>query len=106
MPTTDTSAGRVMVYRHRLPVRIMHWINVLAVTVLFMSGLQIFNAFPVVHFGRSAYDGTTHALEIGVRLDGTREPRAAKETPAADTAATDDAAADDADASTVRRTDL
>lgn len=43
---------------------------------------------------------------LGVRLDGTREPRAVKETPAADTAATDDAAADDADASTVRRTDL
>ncbi|GEB93826.1 signal peptidase II [Microbacterium lacticum] len=43
---------------------------------------------------------------LGVRLDGTREPRAVKETPAADTAATDDAAADDADASTARRTDL
>lgn len=43
---------------------------------------------------------------LGVRLDGTREPRAVKKTPAADTAATDDAAADDADASTVRRTDL
>ena len=43
---------------------------------------------------------------LGVRLDGTREPRAVKETPAADTAATDDAAADDADASTVCRTDL
>lgn len=42
---------------------------------------------------------------LGVRLDGTREPRVAKETPAAVTAATD-AAADDADASTVRRTDL
>jgi len=61
-------------YRHTLPVRVMHWINVLAVTVLFMSGLQIFNAFPVVHFGRSAYDGTTHALEIGVRLDGNGQP--------------------------------
>ncbi|WP_454131509.1 signal peptidase II [Microbacterium lacticum] len=43
---------------------------------------------------------------LGVRLDGTREPRAVKETPAADTAATDDAAADDADASTVCHTDL
>lgn len=62
-------------YRHTLPVRIMHWINVVALTVLFMSGLQIFNAFPVVHFGKSAYDGTAHALEIGVQLDANGEPR-------------------------------
>jgi hypothetical protein len=54
-------------YRHTLPVRLMHWINVVALTVLFMSGLQIFNAYPVLHFGKSSYDGTPHALEIGVK---------------------------------------
>ena len=48
----------------------MHWINVVALTVMFMSGLQIFNAYPVLHFGKSSYDGTPHALEIGARMEG------------------------------------
>lgn len=71
----STARPGAFYYRHTLPVRIMHWINVVALTVLFMSGLQIFNAFPVVHFGKSAYDGTAHALEIGVQLDADGEPR-------------------------------
>jgi thiosulfate reductase cytochrome b subunit len=61
------SAPGGLYYRHTLPVRIMHWINVIALTVLFMSGLQIFNAYPVLHFGKSSDDGTPHALEIGVK---------------------------------------
>ena len=31
-------------YRHRLPVRLMHWINVVCLTILLGSGLNIFNA--------------------------------------------------------------
>ena len=38
-------------YRHRLPVRLMHWINVLCIFVLLMSGLQIFNAHPALYWG-------------------------------------------------------
>ena len=38
-------------YRHRLPVRIMHWINVACLTCLFMSGLTIFNAHPALYWG-------------------------------------------------------
>ena len=41
-------------YRHRLPVRIMHWANVLCLTVLFMSGLQIFNAHPALYWGKAS----------------------------------------------------
>jgi thiosulfate reductase cytochrome b subunit len=44
-------------YRHRLPVRIMHWINVLAFFLLLMSGLQIFNAYPELAWGKSSYTG-------------------------------------------------
>jgi thiosulfate reductase cytochrome b subunit len=51
-------------YRHRLPVRIMHWINVLAVFVLLMSGLQIFNAHPALYWGRSSYDGRAPLLQM------------------------------------------
>jgi hypothetical protein len=43
--------------RHRLAVRIMHWVNVLAVTVLLMSGLQIFNAHAALYWGQSSYSG-------------------------------------------------
>lgn len=54
-------------YRHTLPVRIMHWINVLALTLLFMSGLQIFNAHPRLYWGKSSYTGNPPLLEIGAR---------------------------------------
>ena len=53
--------------RHALPVRVMHWINVIAFTALFMSGLQIFNAHPALNFGKSSYDGRPPVLEIGAR---------------------------------------
>jgi thiosulfate reductase cytochrome b subunit len=43
--------------RHSLPVRIMHWINVVAVVTLLMSGLQIFNAHPALYWGASSYMG-------------------------------------------------
>jgi thiosulfate reductase cytochrome b subunit len=38
-------------YRHTLPVRIWHWINALAIFILIMSGLQIFNAHPALYWG-------------------------------------------------------
>ncbi len=47
-----------LVYRHRLPVRIMHWINVICLVVLLMSGLQIFNAHPALYWGDDSRDST------------------------------------------------
>lgn len=41
-------------YRHRLPVRVMHWINVACVFALLMSGLQIFNAHPALYWGEAS----------------------------------------------------
>ena len=46
------------IYRHRLPVRVMHWINVACLTILLMSGLQIFNAHPALYWGDDSRDGT------------------------------------------------
>ena len=37
--------------RHALPVRLMHWLNVVALTVLLMSGMMIFNAHPALDWG-------------------------------------------------------
>ena len=62
--TLIASSGRFY-YRHRWPVRVMHWINVLAVTILLMSGLQIFNAHPELNWGHSSYSGRPALLVIG-----------------------------------------
>ena len=44
-----------LVYRHRIWVRITHWINVVCMTILLMSGLQIFNAHPALYWGNASY---------------------------------------------------
>jgi Ni/Fe-hydrogenase b-type cytochrome subunit len=40
------------VYRHRLPTRIWHWINAVAIFILIGSGLGISNAHPRLYWGR------------------------------------------------------
>ncbi len=39
------------IYRHKLPVRLAHWLNVLCLPILVMSGFQIFNAHPALYWG-------------------------------------------------------
>jgi Ni/Fe-hydrogenase b-type cytochrome subunit len=43
---------RRIAYRHRLSTRLWHWVNALAVFVMLMSGLMIFNAHPHLYWGR------------------------------------------------------
>ncbi|HZG32995.1 MAG TPA: cytochrome b/b6 domain-containing protein [Sphingopyxis sp.] len=38
-------------YRHRLPVRLWHWLNAVTLLILLMSGLMIFNAHPRLYWG-------------------------------------------------------
>ena len=38
--------------RHRLSTRLWHWINLLALVILFMSGLNISNAHPWLYWGQ------------------------------------------------------
>jgi Ni/Fe-hydrogenase b-type cytochrome subunit len=53
-----TPAPATLSYRrHALIVRITHWMNVLALTILFMSGLLIFNEHPNLYWGKSSYTG-------------------------------------------------
>lgn len=42
---------RNLIYRHTLLVRITHWVNVICLTLLLASGLQIFNAHPALFWG-------------------------------------------------------
>jgi len=51
-------------YRHSLPLRVMHWSNAVLVTILLMSGLNIFNAHPALYWGKSSYSGVPPILEI------------------------------------------
>ncbi|MDQ6735600.1 MAG: cytochrome b/b6 domain-containing protein, partial [Nitrospirota bacterium] len=39
------------IYRHRSPVRIAHWLNAICITILIMSGFQIFNAHQALYWG-------------------------------------------------------
>jgi thiosulfate reductase cytochrome b subunit len=50
----EKANAREQFYRHPLAVRTMHWINAVAIIVMFMSGLQIFNAHPALYWGKSA----------------------------------------------------
>src|SRR4051794_36597866 len=45
------SPGVETIYRHRLPVRIGHWVNAICLPILVMSGLQIFNAHQALYWG-------------------------------------------------------
>jgi thiosulfate reductase cytochrome b subunit len=48
----DLGVGSVeKIYRHTLPVRMGHWLNVICLLILIMSGFQIFNAHPALYWG-------------------------------------------------------
>lgn len=55
--------------RHRLAVRIMHWINAVSFVVMLMSGLMIFNAHPTLNWGKQSYGGAPEVLDIGAYRD-------------------------------------
>src|SRR5580765_2622141 len=58
------------IYRHRLPVRVMHWINVVCLTILLMSGLTIFNAHPALYWGRDSTFAQPWVSITGVTMPG------------------------------------
>ena len=59
------------VRRHRLPLRLMHWINLLCMIVLVGSGLQIFNAHPALYWGPvSTFDRPALAMTAAPGADG------------------------------------
>lgn len=61
-------------YRHRLPVRILHWINVLSFFLMLMSGLGIFNAHPHLYWGADS-DFDAPLLSITARPGPDGEPQ-------------------------------
>jgi hypothetical protein len=54
LPGSVALAPERRFYRHRLPIRLMHWVNVVCMTILLMSGLNIFNAHPALYWGQGS----------------------------------------------------
>ena len=65
IPEATTPVSDALVKRHRFSTRIWHWTNALALLVLFMSGLMIFNAYPRLHWGDIGSIHDPAWLEIG-----------------------------------------
>lgn len=59
------------VHRHALVVRVTHWVNALAIFFLLMSGLNIFNAHPMLYWGQygANADVSRAWLQIGSEGD-------------------------------------
>ncbi len=52
------------IYRHRLVTRLTHWINVLCISLLLMSGMQIFNAHPRLYWGQYGANADHAFIEL------------------------------------------
>jgi thiosulfate reductase cytochrome b subunit len=59
--------GARVVYRHRLPTRIWHWLNAVVILVMLMTGLMIFNAHPRLYWGQYGANPDYSWLQIGDR---------------------------------------
>jgi thiosulfate reductase cytochrome b subunit len=62
-------AQREIVYRHSVVVRVTHWINVLCLMLLLMSGLKLFNVHPALYWGNYGYRGVPTLLAIDGMID-------------------------------------
>ncbi|MGH7794804.1 MAG: cytochrome b/b6 domain-containing protein [Candidatus Binatia bacterium] len=62
-----------LIYRHNRVTRFTHWLNALALLILFMSGLQIFNAHPRLYWGSTSEPDTAFFSIGAINDDG--EPR-------------------------------
>ncbi|HEY2480892.1 MAG TPA: cytochrome b/b6 domain-containing protein [Caulobacteraceae bacterium] len=67
--------ARQVIYRHSLAVRLTHWINVLIISLLLMSGLNIFNAHPRLYWGQFGADFDHPWFELSDAGVGTANPR-------------------------------
>jgi thiosulfate reductase cytochrome b subunit len=50
----DPNKPHTFFYRHRLLIRITHWLNAIVLFVMLGSGLQIFNAHPALYLGKTS----------------------------------------------------
>ena len=68
-PVKATQRSPHLVYRHNRVTRLTHWTNAIALMILFMSGLQIFNAHPNLYWGNTS-EPEKAFLSISAAQDG------------------------------------
>src|SRR5215510_4639867 len=61
-----------VIHRHSLAVRLTHWINVICLAMLLMSGLAIFNAHPLLYWGHTGHRGMPFVFGIGAKTEEGR----------------------------------
>lgn len=71
---SNTPLQRRATYRHTIPVRISHWVNVVALFILLLSGFQIFNAHPSLYWGERSDKGSA-VFSMGVSTLPSGEQR-------------------------------
>jgi thiosulfate reductase cytochrome b subunit len=71
--TGISTAVPEVIYRHSVLVRVTHWVNALALLVLLMSGMQIFNAHPALYLGsKSDFEHPVLSMMALENYDGVR----------------------------------
>jgi thiosulfate reductase cytochrome b subunit len=60
---------REIIYRHSIVVRLTHWINVLCLVLLLLSGLRLFNYHPALYWGNDGYGGVNAFVSISAAID-------------------------------------
>jgi len=74
-PQPTAGPRREVMYRHTVTVRLTHWINVLILVLLLMSGLRLFNYHPALYWGNYGYRGVPAFISIAALEDiETDEP--------------------------------
>lgn len=68
--TPPSPLRKTFIRRHSVVTRITHWINVLCLSLLLMSGLQIFNAHPSLYWGQYGADADPSWLSIDAVSEG------------------------------------
>ncbi len=67
----DRRARREVIYRHTLLVRLSHWINAFTIFLMIGTGLNIFNAHPMLYWGQKGDDYDHPVLSINpATVDG------------------------------------
>jgi thiosulfate reductase cytochrome b subunit len=76
LSTTSNSmglkAGGYRIFRHSIPIRLTHWMTVICLFILLMSGLQIFNAHPALYWGQKS-DFEHSSVSIGAERNSANK---------------------------------
>ena len=70
--TPTAALDHEVIQRHTRVVRVTHWINLICLTLLLFSGLQIFNAHPMLYWGQ--YGADADKPFVSIAADNWRKP--------------------------------